>query len=78
MALCAVSALAVALLYQLARGRYGWRVLAYWIVILAGLVGGEIVAEGLGWNAVRLGDLRPPADVAGAFAALLVLRTLGI
>lgn len=70
--------LALALGYQLASRRYGWRVLGYWIIIFAALVAFEAGAEALGWNMTRFGDLRILPDAAGALLALLVLWFLGV
>jgi hypothetical protein len=76
--LALVLALALAAGYQLVTRRYGWRVLAYWIVILAGILGAEAAAESLGWNVTRLGDLQLLPDMLGAAAVLAVLWFLGI
>lgn len=73
-----VSALALALIYQVVTRRFGWRVLGYWIVILVGLLGGEMLAESMGWDLVRLGDLRVAADATGAMAAVVALRLFGV
>jgi len=71
-------ALALALLYQLTSRRFGWRVLAYWVMIFLGLLGGEILAEALGLNITRLGDLRLLPDLLGALAIIALLWFLGI
>jgi hypothetical protein len=71
-------ALALAALYQLATRRYGWRVIAYWCVILAGIIGAEVIAEALGWNFTRFGDLRLLPDLIGAIAVIAALWFLGV
>lgn len=71
--LALVLTLAIALGYQLARRRYGWRVLFYWGLILAGFLGAEGLAESLGWNVTRLGDLRLLPDLVGSALAVAVL-----
>ncbi len=73
-----VSALTLALLYQLASRRFGWRLIGYWVLILAGFLGAEAFAEYLGWNITRLGDLRLLPDLGGALLVLVVLWILGI
>lgn len=70
--------LALAALYQLLTQRYGWRVLMYWALILGGFLLGEAVAESLGWNITRLGDLRILPDLTGALLVLVGLRIIGI
>lgn len=74
----AVLALAFAALYQLATRRYGWRLLAYWAVILVGILAAEAAAESLGWSFTRLGDLRLLPDLAGAAVILALLWFLGV
>jgi len=72
-----VLALTIALAYQLLTRRFGWRIVLYWVVILAGLLGGEAGAESVGFNLVRVGDLRLGPDLltAGlAASALWILR----
>lgn len=69
--------LAVAALYQLATRRYGWRVLAYWTLILAGFLGAEALAEAMHWNFTRLGDLRLLPDVLGALVVTAILWFVG-
>lgn len=73
-----ILALALALLYQIATRRFGRRILAYWVLILAGFLAAEVVAELLGWNVTRLGDLRLLPDVAGAVLVMGLLWFLGI
>jgi uncharacterized membrane protein YeaQ/YmgE (transglycosylase-associated protein family) len=74
----AVLALALAALYQLATRRYGWRVVAYWVVILVGILGAEALAESLGWSITRFGDLRLLPDLVGALVILVLLWFLGM
>jgi len=72
-----VLALTIALTYQLVTRRFGWRIVFYWLVILAGLLGGEAGAESVGLNVARVGDVRlgPDILVAGlAASALWFLR----
>ena len=71
-------ALIIALVYQLASRRYGWRVVLYWIVIAAGMLGAEALAESVGWNITRFGDLRLLPDFAGAAMILGVFWFLGV
>ena len=73
-----LSALALALGYQLVRRRFGKRVVGYWLVIFAAFLGAEALAEKLGWNMTRLGDLRLAPDVGGALLAVLLLWLLGV
>lgn len=73
-----VSSLTLALVYQIVTRRFGWRVIAYWITILAGLLGSEILAESAGWDTLRLGDLRVAADATGAVTAMAVLWLVGL
>lgn len=75
--LALVLTLGLALAYQLVRRHYGWRVLFYWALILIGFLGGEIIAESLGWNLTRLGDLRLLPDLAGAALMFAVLWFTG-
>lgn len=74
----AALALALATLYQLTTRRYGWRVVAYWVVILLGIAGAEAAAESVGWNLTRFGDLRLLPDLLGAVIILAVLWFLGV
>jgi uncharacterized membrane protein YeaQ/YmgE (transglycosylase-associated protein family) len=76
--LALVGALAVALLYQLLSRRFGWRVLGYWVLVLIGVLGAEALAEVLGWNFTRVGDLRLAPDLVGALLVVTVLWFLGI
>jgi hypothetical protein len=73
-----VASLTLALIYQLVTRRYGWRVLAYWLLILAGVIGAEAVAEAISWNVTRLGDLRVLPDLAGGLAVVAILWVLGV
>jgi len=73
-----VLALTMALGYQLVTRRFGWRIVLYWVVILAGLLGGEAGAESVGLNLVRVGDLRLGPDILSAGLAAFVLWTLRI
>lgn len=57
--------LAVSLAYQLVTNRYGWRILGYWAVLFLAALGAEALAESLGWNVTRYGDLRVLPDLAG-------------
>jgi hypothetical protein len=76
--LALVLSLLVALAYQVASRRFGWRVVAYWLLALAAILGGEALAESLGWNLMRLGDLRLGPDLAMAALVIGVLWLLGI
>lgn len=71
-------ALALAAVYQLITRRYGWRVLAYWLLVLAGILAAEVAAEALGWNITRFGDLRLLPDLIGAAIVLAALWFLGV
>jgi hypothetical protein len=71
-------ALALAALYQLLTRRYGWRVVAYWVMILVGILAAEVGAEVLGWNITRFGDLRLLPDLIGASIVLAILWFLGV
>lgn len=73
-----VLALGLAALYQLATRRFGWRVLAYWVLVLVGIIAAEVGAEALGWNFTRFGDLRLVPDFAGALLVLAALWFLGV
>jgi hypothetical protein len=68
----------VALLYQLVTRRFGWRLITYWVLILAGLIAAEALAETAGWNISRFGELRVIPDAVGVALVLLVLWFLGI
>ncbi len=74
LALAALLTLTVALVYQLIRKRFGWRVVGYWGVVFIGFMGAELIAEAAGWSLTRLGDLRLGPDVLGAFAGVGTLR----
>jgi hypothetical protein len=76
--LAIVVALTIALMYQLLCRRFGWRVLGYWLVVLVGVLGAEALAEVLGWNFSRVGDLRLVPDLAGALLVVAALWFLGI
>lgn len=76
--LLVVLALVLAVAYQLVTHRYGWRIIAYWIVVFAGLLGFELAAETLGLNFTRLGDLRLLPDLMGAGLALSLLWFMGV
>jgi hypothetical protein len=76
--LAVVGALTIALIYQLLSRRFGWRIIAYWFLVLIGVLGAEALAEVLGWNFTRLGDLRVGPDLAGALLVVAVLWFLGI
>lgn len=76
--LALVAALALALVYQLASRRFGWRILGYWSLILAGVLAAEVICEQLGWNLTRFGDLRILPDLAGASIMLFLLWFLGL
>jgi hypothetical protein len=78
LALSLLVTLTVALLYQVASRRWGWRVIGYWALVAAGWLIAEAVAESLGWNFSRFGDLRLIPDTAGAVTAVLILWFLGI
>jgi hypothetical protein len=76
--LALVVALTIALIYQLLSRRFGWQVLGYWLLVLLGILGAEALAEVLGWNFTRVGDLRLGPDLAGALLVVAVLWFLGI
>jgi hypothetical protein len=73
-----VVSLTIAFMYQLVSGRYGWRVLAYWLLILAGLIGAEVAAEANAWSVTRLGDMRVLPDLAGGLLVVAGLWFLRI
>lgn len=75
--LALVLTLALALVYQLVRRHYGWRVVFYWVLILIGFLGAEAIAESLNWNVTRMGDLRLLPDLAGAAIIVAVLWRAG-
>jgi hypothetical protein len=70
--------LALALLYQVLSGRFGWRVLAYWLVLFVAAAAAEAGAESAGLQVSRFGDLRLAPDLGGAVAALGVFWFLGL
>ncbi len=76
--LALLAALALALAYQLASRRFGRRILAYWFLILAGFLAAEVLAEEVGWNITRFGDLRVLPDLLGAAVVMLLLWFLGL
>lgn len=76
--LAALISLAAALLYQIGTRRYGWRVLAYWLLALCGLLVGETAAESLGLNITRLGDLRLLPDLLGVGLVIAFLWFVGL
>jgi 4-hydroxybenzoate polyprenyltransferase len=73
-----VVALVLAIAYQIAVRRFGWRVVLYWSVLFMALLIGEAAAESFGWNISRLGDLRVIPDVVAAAIALAGLWFLGV
>jgi K+-transporting ATPase A subunit len=73
-----VTALAIALLYQIVSRRFGWRVLGYWVFIFIGVMAFEALAETAGWNLTRVGDVRMLPDMVGAGLAVAILWFLGI
>jgi hypothetical protein len=73
-----LASLTLAFVYQLASRRYGWRVLAYWLLILAGVIGAEVAAEAVSLNITRLGDLRVIPDLTGGLLVMAVLWLLGV
>jgi len=76
--LALVITLILALAFQLATRRYGWRVLGYWLAIFLGFIGGEVLAESAGWSLLRIGDLRLIADLFGAALVILLLWRIRI
>lgn len=71
-------ALALALMYQIASRRFGWRIAVYWALTLLGFLGAEMLAESLGWNMSRYGDLRLIPDLGGALFVIGFLWFLGV
>jgi hypothetical protein len=71
-------ALLLATLYQLVTRRFGWRLLVYWVLVVSGLLGAEMVAESMGWDVTRWGDLRLGPDLGGAFLVIGFLWFLGL
>jgi hypothetical protein len=78
LALSLTVSLALAFSYQLLSRRLGWRVVGYWVLISLGFLMAEAVAESLGWDATRYGDLRLLPDLAGASAVIGLLWFLGL
>lgn len=76
--LALIITLVLALAFQLATRRFGWRVVGYWLVVFFGFIGGEILAESAGLNWLRVGDLRLLPDILGAAVALALLWWIGI
>lgn len=76
--LLAILALTLALAYQLFSRRYGRRVLLYWVLVFAALLGAEALAESAGLEVTRIGDLRLLPDLAGGFGVLGALWYLGL
>ena len=70
--------LAVALVYQLATRRFGWRILAYWLAVFLGALGAELLAEAAGIELLRVGDLRLLPDMLGALLVTGTLWFLGV
>jgi hypothetical protein len=70
--------LVLSLSYQLISRRFGARVIGYWIITSAGILLFEALAESLGWNITRVGDLRMLPDVTGGVLAVTVLWLLRI
>jgi hypothetical protein len=71
--LALVAALALALMYQIATRQFGGRIVAYWGLMLVGFLGAEALADALGWNVTRFGDLRVAPDIGGALLAMSFL-----
>lgn len=69
-----VLSLALALVYQLATRRHGWRAWMYWLLIFAGMLLFEGLSESAGLSVTRFGDLRLLPDLVGAGLALSALR----
>jgi hypothetical protein len=68
----------LALIYQIASRRYGWRLLLYWVLITTGMLAAEALAEYLGWSFTRYGDLRLLPDLLGAILVLTAFWFLGV
>lgn len=68
----------LALGYQLASRRYGWRVIGYGLFIFVGLAGFEALAESAGVSLTRFGDVRLLPDLVGGAVTLSILWFLGI
>lgn len=73
-----VLSLGLALAYQLGTRRFGKRIIFYWICTLAAFLGGEVLAESMGWSLARVGDLRLGIDLAAVLLLLSVLWFLGV
>jgi hypothetical protein len=73
-----IVSLALALGYQLASRRFGWRLAGYWLLTFLAVTACEALAESMGWDVTRLGDLRLAPDLAGGALAIAVLWFLGI
>jgi hypothetical protein len=78
LALALAVTLALSALYQLLTQHYGWRILVYWLMVFAGFFAAELLAESVGWNITRLGDLRLLPDLAGAATIMAGMRILKI
>lgn len=76
--LAALISLLLALLYQVATKRFGWRVLGYWLVSFLGLLAAEAASESLGLNITRYGDLRLLPDAVGALGTVCLFWLLGV
>jgi len=76
--LAALLALTIALVYQIASRRFGWRVILYAVVLLAAMLGAEALGESLGWTVTRVGDLRLLPDLVAALLVVVLLWFLGI
>lgn len=76
--LAMVIGLAVAATYQLLTRRFGWRILLNWVLVLSGILVAEAIAESLGWDFTRVGDLRLLPDFLGAALVSAALWFLGI
>jgi hypothetical protein len=70
--------LTLALVYQVFSRRFGWRIVAYWLVIFLAAAAAEAGAESAGWDITRFGDLRLVPDLVGAAAVLGALWFLGL
>ncbi len=74
--LLAVFALALSFAYQMNRKRSQRFILLYWLVILVFAVAGEVLAESMGSNITRFGDLRLLPDIVFAGVGIGTLRLL--
>jgi hypothetical protein len=70
--------LTLALLYQAATRRFGWRIVVYWLLVFAAAAAAEAGAESVGLDVTRFGDLRLLPDLGGAVAVLGSLWFLGL